>query len=227
MLLDPRSKSPMVSQPHKMVSTVVIGLDFDNTLVSYDDLMLRVAIDRGLVPAGGRQSKRQLRDRIRQLPDGEAEWQKLQAVVYGPRMHEALPIRGVATFFQLCKRQNIPLFIASHKTRYAHLDTSGTDLRQSALDRMNRMGFFDSARSGLTPGNVYFESTRREKAERIGSLGCTHFIDDLEEMFLDESFPSGVEKILYAPDRPSQALPSIKVMSSWKEIRRYFFGTNR
>ena len=34
-------------------------------------------------------------------------------------------------------------------------------------------------------------------SERIRALGCTHFIDDLEEVFLEPSFPSDVHKILF------------------------------
>jgi hypothetical protein len=43
---------------------------------------------------------------------------------------------------------------------------------------------------------VYFEGTRTEKIARIVALGCTHFIDDLEEVFDDPAFPSGVERLL-------------------------------
>ena len=39
-------------------------------------------------------------------------------------------------------------------------------------------------RLGLTEGDVFFNSTREEKIERIANLRCTDFIDDLEETFL-------------------------------------------
>ena len=42
----------------------MIGVDFDNTLVSYDRLMGSVAAGRGLVPAEAAASKRQIRDAI-------------------------------------------------------------------------------------------------------------------------------------------------------------------
>ena len=45
--------------------------------------------------------------------------------------------------------------------------------------------FLDTGPYGLTSGDIYFESTRKDKVERIERLRCTHFIDDLEETFLE------------------------------------------
>jgi len=81
----------------------IIGVDFDNTLVSYDDVMHRAAVQQGLIPSDMKKSKKDIRDRIRQLPNGEMKWQKLQAIVYGARMEEARLIDDVQTFFEFCK----------------------------------------------------------------------------------------------------------------------------
>ena len=67
----------------------VVGLDFDNTLVSYDDVVHSVALERGLISGDLPRCKRAVRDRVRQLPDGENEWQRIQAAVYGPRIEGA------------------------------------------------------------------------------------------------------------------------------------------
>jgi hypothetical protein len=60
-----------------------IGLDLDNTLISYDRSFCSAAIERSLVPADFVGSKRDVRDRVRLLPAGELQWQRLQAHVYG------------------------------------------------------------------------------------------------------------------------------------------------
>jgi hypothetical protein len=57
----------------------VVGIDLDNTLVSYDQVLHRAAVDRGLIGAGTGVGKRAVRDEIRLGPGGEVEWQKLQA----------------------------------------------------------------------------------------------------------------------------------------------------
>jgi hypothetical protein len=201
----------------------IVGVDFDNTIVDYSDVMHSAAVRQGLISPGVRQSKKDIRDAIRHLPDGEIKWQKLQAIVYGPMMGAASLIDGVRTFFELCKQHKVRAYIVSHKTEFARRDETSTNLREAALAWMSENGFFEADGMGLSRHDVYFESTRREKIERIRRLGCTHFIDDLEETFLEESFPADVEKILYAPHVQHSSLQGVKVAATWKEICDYFF----
>lgn len=201
----------------------IIGVDLDNTLVSYDEVMHRVAVQEGLIPMGAVKNKQDIRDRIQQSPDGELQWRKLQAIVYGPKMGEAKLIDGVRQFFDFCKRHRVKVYIVSHKAEYATLDETGISLRAAAISWMRSNRFFNVDGLGLSEGDVYFESTRREKINRIRQLGCTHFIDDLEETFLEESFPVNVEKILYAPHTRYSSLRGVKIANSWEEMRGYFF----
>jgi hypothetical protein len=204
--------------------TRTIGIDFDNTIVSYDELLCRTALDRGLI--GDRdQTKRAVRDRVRQLPDGEIEWQKLQALVYGPLMQQALVIEGAEEFIRCCREAGLAVVIVSHKTEYANYDETRTNLRIAALDWMEAHGFFERNRLALSRSGVYFESTRADKIARIKNVGCSHFIDDLEEVFLEPSFPSGVHKILYAPHGATVSANGATVMPSWRALRDYFFDS--
>jgi len=205
----------------------VIGVDFDNTLVSYDAVMRRVAVQQGLLASAARSGKRQIRDQVRQSVDGERAWQRLQSVVYGARIGEARLIDGVSRFFKRCKRSDIPVVIVSHKTEFAALDETGTNLRSAAMTWMERHGFFAADGLGLSGRDVYFESTRLGKLERIRQLRCTHFIDDLEDTFLEPSFPQHVEKILYyVPSRQRTALPGVRCVGNWQEIYDYFFDSH-
>lgn len=176
----------------------VIGVDFDNTLVSYDALFWELALERSLISPETDACKQAVRDAVRQLEAGEIRWQKLQAEAYGPSMHKARIIPGVRRFLALCKKKRLPVSIVSHKTRRAAQDTTGTDLRAMALSWMTQHGFFDDATSPLRKEDVHFESTREKKIERIQSIGCDVFIDDLPELFLTPSFPADVRKILFA-----------------------------
>ncbi len=204
--------------------TRTIGIDFDNTIVSYDELLYRAALDRGLI--GDRdQTKRAVRDRVRQLPDGEIEWQKLQALVYGPLMQQALAIEGAEEFIRCCRDARMTVVIVSHKTEYANYDETRTNLRLAALDWMAAHGFFERDGLALSRSGVYFESTRADKIARIKNVGCSHFIDDLEEVFLEPSFPSDVHKILYAPHGATVSANGATVMPSWQALRDYFFDS--
>jgi hypothetical protein len=203
--------------------TPTIGIDFDNTIVSYDELMHRAAVDRGLISDGADRTKRAVRDRVRRLPDGEIEWQKLQALAYGPLMCEAQPIEGAEAFIRHCRQAGIAVFIVSHKTEYAGYDETRTNLRSAALEWMAAHRFFEPTGLGLERDDVYFESTRADKIARIERIGCSHFIDDLEEVFLEPSFPPHVHKILYAPDVSLVSAGSATVMPTWQHLCDYFF----
>lgn len=200
-----------------------LGADLDNTIISYDDLISRVAKEMGLIYQKAGRGKKAIRDAIRKLSDGEVSWQRLQAEIYGPRMSEARMIEGVDHFFNSCRNHSVETFIVSHKTSFANYDKTGTNLRDAAMAWLERNGFFNENGMGLSRENVFFESTRREKIERIKSLGCAHFIDDLEETFLEGIFPESIEKILYDPHHLYTQNPNIKICNTWMEITAYFF----
>jgi hypothetical protein len=202
----------------------ICGIDFDNTIVTYDDLLASIVRARGLIDAAHIRTKRNIRDQIRQLPDGEIEWQKCQALLYGQRIGEARLLDGVAAFLGLCRQRGIQVYIISHKTEFSRYDPTGTNLRVAAMNWMVANHFFEPSGLGLEPRSVFFAATRAEKIDRIRQLACTHFIDDLEETFLEETFPPGTARILYEPGRQSPAPRGVTLMRTWQEISDYFFG---
>lgn len=202
-----------------------IGIDFDNTIIGYDCIFHKIALKRALIHSNTIQSKKHIRDRLRALPNGDIEWQKMQAVVYGPRIVEGKIIEGVKRFFELCKQNSLKVYIISHKTEFANFDEARTNLRSAALGWLKKNKFFDADGLNLSQNDIFFESTRLEKIERIRQLKCTHFIDDLEETFLEEMFPTNVEQILYNPCQDHSSLTNAKVFSNWWQISDYFFGT--
>ncbi|MDE2223598.1 MAG: hypothetical protein KGK03_11070 [Candidatus Omnitrophica bacterium] len=203
---------------------MIIGVDFDNTLVNYDMAFSHRASELGLISLDRGQHKRELRDRIRLLPDGEKLWQQLQSYVYTQGMAQARLIDGVEDFFAFCQHRDIKVYVVSHKTEHASFAPKEMNLQQIALAWMRANGFFYPGTLGLDLTQVYFESTRAEKIRRIQMLNCTHFIDDLQEVFLEGDFPSGVKKILYAPT-PTEALgEDIMIFEDWKGINDYLFS---
>jgi hypothetical protein len=185
-----------------------------------------MARERGLINGNVRTTKREVRDALWELPDGDIHWQKLQGLVYGPRMGDATLIQGVKEFFQLCKQHEVPAYIISHKTKYAPYDGTKTNLREASLVWIRSNGLLEKKITGLTQSAVCFEPSRRRKIQRIARLGCTHFIDDLEETFLEDYFPRNVEKILFSPNREDHSPTGATVLDSWEEIKGYFFGAD-
>lgn len=194
-----------------------VGIDLDNTIVSYDDLFADLAVEQGLLsgrPTGG---KRAVRDALRTRPGGEAAWQRLQAAVYGRQMARAAMFDGVCRFLRRCREGGIEVRIISHKTRHAAADPQGADLHRAALAWLRARGFFDADGFGLTPEAVHFEASRADKLRRIAASGCSHFIDDLDEVLSDPAFPGGVARYLFAPDGVAADGPYI-TCRSWHEL---------
>lgn len=205
----------------------IIGVDLDNTLISYDELIHRCATEAGLVSVATRRHKKTIRDLIRQLPDGERRWVQLQAHIYGEGIVGARPFEGVQEFLQECRRHDIRIFIVSHKTERCDVDGKQIKLRDHALDWLGHNGFFDHGRFGLDRAGVFFESTRDAKIDRIRRLSCTHFIDDLEEVFVHPGFPASVERLMFDPYAEAGASLDMKVFRTWRSITAHLFGNKQ
>jgi hypothetical protein len=198
-------------------SRLRLGIDFDNTLVTYDRVFLARARGSGLLPAGFRGNKQAVRDAIRRLPDGELSWQRLQGYVYGQGIGGAAMFAGVDRFLRRCRRDGHAVFIVSHKTEYANHDPARINLRAAALDWMETRGFFDPRKYAIPRANVFFEDTRAGKLARIASLQCTHFIDDLIEVLADPGFPPGVGRVMFGMLAAGESR-DMTVCATWPEI---------
>jgi hypothetical protein len=200
-----------------------VGIDFDNTIVSYDRVFAKVAVAQGLIPAAFLGNKTALRDLIRSgTPDGEARWTALQAVVYGPQIGAAEPFPGFEQFLEAAINRNVELFIVSHKSEYAAAAPGGTNLRDAARAWLGDRRIVGSG--ALSAANVFFESTRAGKLDRIARLRCTHFIDDLREVFDEPAFPVEAKRMLFAAgESPLPAGPFV-AYDGWDAITRELFG---
>lgn len=198
-----------------------VGIDFDNTIIAYDDVFQSVAKSWGLITDSVCGQKQAIRDHIRLLPDGERTWQRLQGYVYGKGISNANMFDGVGAFLSRCRLAGCPVLIVSHKTEYGHYDADRVSLREAALNWMKAHSFFGDCGYGISIENVFFEGTRAEKLARISNLDCTYFIDDLEEVLNDPAFPPGVTRILFSVNGRSSA--PFEVFRSWKDIEERLF----
>jgi len=201
-----------------------IGIDFDNTIASYDKLFHEVALDEDYIDRSWDGSgKTKLRNYLRSQPDGEKTWMKLQGLVYGKYMHCAEMMPGVANFILSCKLRNHKVFIVSHKTEYGHYDLERISLRKEALKWMKSNRFFDPEYFGIDKKNVFFAETREEKVEKIAHLKCNWFIDDLPDVFKENHFPSKTKKILFGFSDP-ELLNDTVALGSWRNISDKILG---
>lgn len=197
---------------------MIIGIDFDNTIASYDELMHGLAVEWGWVAAGMPKNKKLIRDALRVLPDGELKWRRLQTHCYGHRVCDARPMEGIKEFLEACRKRKMPVRVVSHKTEFAKFGDPTVKLRAAAIGWMRQEGLLNAERFGLSLEHVYFEETREDKIDRIRALGITHYVDDLVETFLEKSFPEAVEKILFSPRPTPSANGQWRAFPTWAQI---------
>lgn len=195
-----------------------IGLDFDNTIVCYDGVFHRVALEAGSIPAELPVNKLAVRDYLRRI-GREDDWTEMQGLVYGPRILEADPFPGVIPFLYWAKAAGIELAIVSQKTIYpfrGERHNLHNAARRWILDKLH------GADGSLIPADlVFFEQTKEAKLARVGSLSCTYFIDDLPEILLAPTFPAGVTSLWFDSAGAEESAPGLTRMESWNQIRSF------
>jgi hypothetical protein len=202
-----------------------IGIDFDNTMACYDQAFAEVAALMGFQSSHEVATKIKVKQSIQNSPDGELLWQRLQGKVYGKHMLLAKVFAGVHEFICLAKMRGHEVFVVSHKSEFGHFDAEQISLRGQAMLWLEQNNFFHTNQLHLKKENVFFESTREDKIQRIQDLACTHFIDDLPEVFAEPQFPDHIQKILFSPTGSSSGDASIKVASSWRKITAQVLGS--
>lgn len=193
-----------------------IGVDFDNTIVCYDEVFHKVALEGGYIPTDLSVSKGQVRDYLRRSGK-EDIWTEMQGYVYGMCILDAKPFPGVKEFFGKSKELGIPVDIISHRTKYPYMGPK-YDLHMAAVKWLETQGFFEPSKLGLSRTHFFLELTKADKIKRIVDTGCTHFIDDLPEFLLAPSFPKNVISILFDPNNSCEPGFAFQRVSSWAEV---------
>lgn len=189
-------------------ATYEIGVDLDNTIVSYDALFFRLARERDLVPLDLPPTKAAVRDYLRRAA-AEETWTELQGEAYGPRMVEAQPFAGAVEFLRAARRAGRAVAVISHRTRTPYRGQPH-DLHRAARDWL--------AQQGIDEAHVFLELSQEAKCERIHSLRCRHFIDDLPEVLAHARFPADVTRILFDPEGIHAPAPERVHARTWVEI---------
>lgn len=193
-----------------MKTVLKIGIDFDNTIICYDEVFNITGVKERLIPNDLPHGKNCVRNYLRENGQ-EEDWIKLQGLVYGTRLDDAYPYTGVKSFFSYCENISLSCSIISHKTVHPYRGFP-YDLHKSAYQWLKKEEF---------DCDIYFELTIDEKIRRIEKLGCTHFIDDLPEFLMHPDFPENTKKILFDPLRhytKETVDRRLKIVHSWSHI---------
>ena len=169
-----------------------IGIDFDNTIVVYDNLFYKIALENKLIPAELPKNKIIIRDFLRNN-NKDHLFTKLQSEVYGNRILDAEPAPNILQSLLKIKDE-FKLIIISHKTKYPY---SGPkyNLHSAAISWLEKNNFLSKQGLNLKYEDIFFEPTKKGKLETINKSGCSYFIDDLPDIlkFVDKK----ITRILY------------------------------
>jgi hypothetical protein len=196
-----------------------IGIDFDNTIVSYDELFYKVAREKDVVPVDTPANKVAVRDYLRKAGREEI-WTEMQGYVYGARMDEAISYPGAFDFIQSAAKVGHELFIVSHKTKHPFLGMQ-YDLHSAARSWVAKHLNIDGVPI-IATDQVFFELTKEAKLKRAGQIGCQVFLDDLPEILLSEHFPPYAQRVLFDPEgnHVGVDLPDCMIIKSWSDFDR-------
>ena len=191
---------------------MLVGLDFDNTIVCYDKAISALAEELPGLPPGLSRTKLALRDFLRQA-NREAEWTAFQGALYGPGMAYAEPFEQALETLQELKDSGHSLCIVSHRSLRPYAGPA-YDLHAAARGWAEK--WLSSA--GLIEDRaVFFHETRGQKIAAIATLHCEVFLDDLTEVIEDAAFPGSCKAVLFDPEGSHAASTHLRV-SSWAEF---------
>jgi hypothetical protein len=187
---------------------MIVGLDFDNTIVCYDKAIALLAEQKFDLPGNVPRTKVGIRDHLRSIGQEDA-WTLFQGELYGPGMAYAHPFVDVVETLQTLQALGHQLVVISHRTRFPYLGerydlhSFANGWLQERLPRVLR--------------SVAFHESKADKVADVARMGCDFFLDDLPEILSDPQFPKSTLGILFSPTGERGAW-SGPVIDSWREL---------
>jgi len=198
---------------------MLIGLDFDNTIVDYNNLFYQVALELNLIPKEIEATKLSVRDYLRKIGN-EAAWTEMQGYVYGAKISNAKIYDGLINFMVDMSNLGIRFAIVSHKSKNPIVGYP-YDLHKAAIQWIQE-NLRNSSRQLVEDKNIYFEPTKEKKIQRIDEIGCNFFIDDLPEILESNLFPKKTGRILFNPDKSNRSSVFYTSFVTWSDIAMRF-----
>ena len=137
-----------------------LGLDFDNTLINYDSLFQKAALEKKIIPLDFPKSKKLIRNYLRGR-GLEKQFTLLQGEVYGLRITESSQSKGMFQALKDVQKKGVNIYIVSHKTKTPY---SGPkfNLHEAAMRWLEKNKFFDNSGINIPIQNVFFEVTKEK-----------------------------------------------------------------
>jgi hypothetical protein len=199
---------------------MIIGIDFDNTIVNYLGVFHEVAVSLNWISDNVAPAKSAVKQCLVNSGQGE-RWTALQGIVYGNEIHRATLYPSCKETLEHWLKLGYRLCIVSHKTRYPVIGEQ-TSLQDAATRWLHEQKIIGQGVGLISPEDVYYGETLDAKLGYIRELKCDVFIDDLLSVFEHESFPSETRRILFQPEGAGDGVANVRrgalaydVLRSW------------
>lgn len=197
-------------------SNMKIGIDFDNTIVCYDNAY-KSFIDENQLPPSDEPLKKQVKQHFfKDSESGNLHWTQFQGQLYGKEIIKAQPYDGLINFLAFAQKKQWTIFIISHKSRFPAIGEL-YDFHDSAKRWLKQ----NSILNFIPADHCYFLPTLKDKVNKINELQCDLFIDDLPLVLNHSSFPQFTKKILFAPSIIHTKNNSFEILEGWDSIREH------
>jgi len=193
---------------------VNLGIDFDNTIVDYSNLFGKLAKSKNLITTKISQDKESVKNYLIR-EDKEHIWTKLQGEVYGKEVLKANPYSNFINSISNLDNNCFNKLVISHKTMFPIIGKK-YNLHKSAKKWLIKKNFFEE-KLGFRKKNIFFEKTFEKKINRIISLKCDIYIDDLKSVLV--YLPDSINKILFDPNNKDKKNKNFKIMKNWSELK--------
>ena len=197
---------------------MIIGLDFDNTIVCYDEAIKQLAKEVPSLPPTTPKTKLGIRDFLREQ-DRETEWTEFQGKLYGPGMVDAQPFPAALEMIGAMQKAGHTTIIISHRSKHPYLGPK-YDLHESARQWIEKNLVIEGD-ALISERDIHLNETKDAKVALVASLKCDVFIDDLVEILTHASFPPSTKKLWFSPGGTPDKndLPqNIRMIKHWNEL---------
>lgn len=194
---------------------MIIGFDFDNTIINYTNSFKKISQKKKLVPNNFNKNKNSIKNYLIKKKNENA-WTTLQGEVYGKYIMSAEIYKGVAKAILYLIKKNCVVKIISHKTKFPYMGEK-INLRSSAMKWL-RKNLIKKNYIKIDQKNIFFEDTIENKIKRIKKERCDIYIDDLPKIL--NLLPGKIKKILFYPTYDKKCDSKFIIMKSWEDFSK-------
>lgn len=190
------------------LNKINVGIDLDNTIISYNNSFLRLAKKYNLSKTRSLNKNIIKKNIIKKF--GMSEWTRCQGEIYGKEILINNSHKDVKKNLIFLKKK-FNIFLISHRSKYPYLGKK-INLHERAIQWLNKKKFLGENEI-FTKKKVFFETSLQKKIERINKLNCKIFIDDLSLVL--KKLPRSTSKIHFS-NKIEYVFPGYYVMRKWK-----------